>query len=79
MIFKKIFSRNEERLKRELAKKDNELTSLRFNIAAWQKIHEADIQALRDAQNEITGLIYQIDKKEAVIEDLKEQIRGAAS
>lgn len=75
MFFRKMFSRNEEKLKKEIVKKDNELTSLGFTVAAWQKIHDEDLQAIKDSQHEIAGLKFLIDKKDSEIEDLKEQIR----
>lgn len=79
MFFRKMFSRNEEKLKKELIKKDSELSSLRFTVTAWQKIHDEDLQAIKDGQNEIAGLKFLIDKKDSETEDLKEQIRRAAS
>lgn len=89
-IIKKLTGEEEERLKRELRKKDRELGKLRsqtttcqelieFNIAAWQKIYDEDKRAVEDAQKEITGLMFMLDQKDAEIEDLKEQIRRAAS
>lgn len=77
-IIKKL-SREERKLKAVLAEKENEIISLRFNVLAWQKIHEEDMGALQNSRNEIVGLQFQLDKKDAEIEDLKEQIRGAAS
>lgn len=78
MFLKRLFSGEEEKLKKELTKKDTEISGLRFSVTAWQKIHEEDLQAIKDSQKEVAGLRFILDRKDAEIEDLKEQIRGAA-
>jgi CII-binding regulator of phage lambda lysogenization HflD len=76
-ILKKLSG--EEKLLKVIEEKDSELNRLRFNVLAWQRIHEEDIGAIRASQNEITGLRFQLDKKDTEIEDLKLAIQEAAS
>jgi predicted RNase H-like nuclease (RuvC/YqgF family) len=79
MFFKSKSAKTEEKLKGELeeAKKENkELKSKLNSICYFLDIRGEE---LCSARNEITGLRILVDQKTAEIEDLKEQIRGAAS